>query len=369
MSFNFTLVKDEDGDRNITIFADGKILDPIREDHPNWEQIFKAIVVEGSEDLNAIQDLLDIATEAAKKFNRLSDRVSIKGGRVYVDHDEVNNALTQQIIRFMAEGLPFGPLIKFFENALANPNEHSRDQLCDWLGRYRFAITDEGKFVAYKGVSGFAGSYVSARSGPAIVDGEEHESGPVPNNVGSVVEMPRSNVQHDPSNGCSTGLHVGTYPFARGYASTVLEVHINPRDVVSVPTDCESQKMRVCSYTIVRDNVTSAVEGALVLTGKDKAPQVRKPTPKPEPTLAPVPEPVDTDLDNTAANEDPVILPKSKPVIVRGDGEVKHPSKKSFADMLDRAQRRRQNFIKYATKQGPWTYLTGDPKNRTSWSV
>ena len=30
----------------------------------------------------------------------------------------------------------------------------------------------------------------------------------------------------------------------------MLEIHINPRDVVSVPTDAGGAKMRVCRYTV-----------------------------------------------------------------------------------------------------------------------
>jgi hypothetical protein len=64
--------------------------------------------------------------------------------------------------------------------------------------------------------------------------------------------MPRDRVTFDPNNGCSFGLHVGTFSYANSYGSTVLEVHVNPRDVVSVPTDCQDQKMRTCRYEVVQ---------------------------------------------------------------------------------------------------------------------
>jgi hypothetical protein len=66
--------------------------------------------------------------------------------------------------------------------------------------------------------------------------------------------MPRSEVVHDPSQACERGLHVSTRSYAEGYARSgaLLEVHVNPRDIVSVPTDGGGEKVRVCRYKIAR---------------------------------------------------------------------------------------------------------------------
>jgi hypothetical protein len=73
-----------------------------------------------------------------------------------------------------------------------------------------------------------------------------------------IIKMARNKVQDDPSVTCSYGLHVA----ALGYAvydqaklgdGRVVVVKVNPRDVVSVPTDYNNQKMRVCEYTVVED--------------------------------------------------------------------------------------------------------------------
>jgi mRNA-degrading endonuclease RelE of RelBE toxin-antitoxin system len=59
-------------------------------------------------------------------------------------------------------------------------------------------------------------------------------------------------VAFDPSTGCASGLHAGTYEYAKMYASgALLKVVINPRDVVSVPTDSDAQKLRVSRYRVV----------------------------------------------------------------------------------------------------------------------
>lgn len=68
--------------------------------------------------------------------------------------------------------------------------------------------------------------------------------------------MPRSQVTADSGIGCSAGLHVGTWDYAvtfLGHDTPVLAVLVSPRDVVSVPTDCDAQKMRVCRYQVLRE--------------------------------------------------------------------------------------------------------------------
>jgi hypothetical protein len=62
--------------------------------------------------------------------------------------------------------------------------------------------------------------------------------------------------------GCHTGLHAGTWDYATTFSGdTLLLVKVNPRDVVSVPTDCNWQKIRTCRYTVV-DVVTERVGGS-----------------------------------------------------------------------------------------------------------
>jgi hypothetical protein len=140
---------------------------------------------------------------------------------------------------------------------MTNPQEHSRDQLFTWLDRHDFTITDNGDFVGYKGCALDAeGVAVSTRAVPekdkVTVNGVLVPTGErVPNKQGDVVEMPRSLVDFNAYVGCSTGLHVGTYAYAKSFAPALLEVHVNPRDVVSVPTDCDAQKIRCCRYTVV----------------------------------------------------------------------------------------------------------------------
>jgi len=249
--------------QNITVFVDGEMY-TADGTHPNWEAIVKGAVALDSE----VVGLFDRGAELSKHFDQLTDRVFVNNGRVFFDGDEVHNDVTRGLVRAMEEGSDFMPVARFLENLASNPSEYSKDNLYRWIGtKESFSITEDGCLVGYKGVaSNPEGGFLSLSSGEAIVDGEKHV-GQIPNYVGAVVMMPRSEVTDDPSVPCHTGLHVGTWSFAKdfGYGPT-LKVKINPRDVVSVPSDSYSQKMRVCRYEVLE------VIDAPVETFVDEAP-------------------------------------------------------------------------------------------------
>jgi hypothetical protein len=258
----YNLVKFQDSDEaNLTVFHDGEMY-VATDSHPNFDRIV-AGVISGDE---GVVELFDVALTAQRRFDRLSERVTISNGKIYLDGELVDNALTQQVANFVNGGVEdFTPLVNFFEKIQTNPQDHSREQLFRWLRDRNISIAPDGDFIAYKGVRRNGDSYESISRGKAISDGVEYD-GAIPNPIGAIVEMPRSAVQHDPSVGCHTGLHAGTWNYASDFAQgAVLTVKINPRDVVSVPTDCFDQKLRVCRYTVT--DVTTVELSSPVYSG------------------------------------------------------------------------------------------------------
>lgn len=200
-------------------------------------------------------------SEAIKDSFYLSKELSIVDGSIYFAGERLEDTLASHILSLLdEEKVPknetlWRSYIKFLDNLHQNVNEEIRKQLFRWMdyeekAGHPFAITEDGCLVGYKGCRGTVLEPVSSFVGNAIVNGEEI-NGHIPNKVGSVISMPRSAVQYDPSIGCSTGLHVGTRDYAVNWAPILLLVKVNPRDVVSVPYECESQKMRVCEYTVL----------------------------------------------------------------------------------------------------------------------
>lgn len=240
--------------------------------HPRFAEIMKALV-DGERSEQEIIEMFTVKAALDRKFLRVGDRVMISGSRVLFDGEAVDDALTKAIIRFNADGNEdFMPLIYFMEKVRTNPQPHSRDNLFDWMQKNKFGLTEEGDIIAYKGVQIKSGrdeddyKFQSASSGEAFVNGELF-TGKIPTNPGTVVEMPRSAVNHNPSIGCSTGLHAGDWSYASSFATKTLRVSINPRDVVSVPTECSYRKMRVCRYKVLGE-VTSEDKNILFVNDR-----------------------------------------------------------------------------------------------------
>jgi hypothetical protein len=139
--------------------------------------------------------------------------------------------------------------VAFIEKIYSNPSKQSQESLYEFIKRYNISILPDGDFIAYKGVNADG---TSRTAGYGIVDGVVFEKANLQNNVGSVVEIPRSKVNADTSVGCSTGLHAGSYEYASSFArGLLLTVKINPRDVVSVPDHESYQKIRVSRYIVL----------------------------------------------------------------------------------------------------------------------
>ena len=232
---------------------------------------------------DAVVDLFNLMSPEARVKQHinssyyLSKNLSIQNGRIFFGDNRLEETLANHMMSLLdEENVPkdekmWRSYVKFLDNLHQNADEDIRKQLFRWMEYENkagngFGITEDGCLVGYKGCGGTVLEPMSKFTGFAIVDGKEY-NGHIPNRVGSVVQMPRSAVQNDPSVGCSVGLHVGTRDYAVQWAPVLLLVKVNPRDVVSVPYECDSQKMRVCEYTVLK--VTDASEEHQMYHGSD----------------------------------------------------------------------------------------------------
>ena len=197
-----------------------------------------------------IFDILDRVT-AVQNYVEDSD-VKVIDGVVTYQGEEVHNTLTERILKFMRNELPVQPLINFLKKLMDNPSYSARKELFDFLSHKSLPITEDGDFLAYKAVGH---------------DYMDKWKGQLDNSVGHTVSMTRFHVDDDRNHGCSAGLHAGTLDYVQGYGNfredengdrdphsdRCIIVKINPTNVVSVPLDCECQKLRTCSYTVIKD--------------------------------------------------------------------------------------------------------------------
>jgi hypothetical protein len=119
-------------------------------------------------------------------------------------------------------------------------------------------ITDNGDIVVEKGVTDLGNG--------KLVD---CWSGKFNNSVGQVVEIPREDVDPDREQTCSNGLHVGSPDYVRAHYSygVIVTCTVNPADVVTVPTDYNNTKMRVCKYTV--REISDKTHDALIVNFDD----------------------------------------------------------------------------------------------------
>lgn len=291
-SIKYNIVSSEGERVSVTVFIDG-VPSTANREHPRFEEICDLLTGSAQKPdddfIQKIKAAISPAAGIAQEFKNLSERVSVGNGRIYFDGDPVNDAVSETILRFYGgHEKDWMPLVNFMEKIALNPNEHSREQLFRWLAKHSFAIAPDGDIIAYKGVTGNGKDFKSSHSGTARVNGVLHANKQIPTQPNTVVEMPRSTVAWDPKVACHTGLHAGNWRYASTFASTTLRVKINPRDVVSVPTDSNDEKMRVCRYRVL-DKVTSEDKSVLFIPDLSKTarpveykePEEEKPAPKP----------------------------------------------------------------------------------------
>ncbi|MFW6272321.1 MAG: hypothetical protein ACOC2U_00910 [bacterium] len=176
--------------------------------------------------------------------NFTNGEFTIKNGAV-VDSNkqELHPELQKKIAEFSKSGKGYKAIKKFIENINLNPSENSKAQFFEFFKANNFPITHDGHILCYK--------YVRKNDDGNLVDSY---SGNYNNNVGQIVVMDRDKCDSDRNVTCSAGLHVAAYEYANscGSGSTIIEVKVNPKDIVSVPYDYDNQKIRCCRYEVMK---------------------------------------------------------------------------------------------------------------------
>ena len=221
------------GENAVTLFVDGKPV-TVRNDDANYYEVRKCLL-EGRYD--EIETYLDLE----KQVEDYTDGdISIKDGEVFYGEEKLNGVVVDKLLELMKSGLTDkDSFINFLKNLLKNPSKNSVDQLYTFLSKRNMPIDEEGLVIGYKGVGD---SY------------HDKYTGKFDNSVGQSHEMPRRSVDDCKDNHCSYGFHIGSYEYADSWGGSdgkLMIVKFNPEDAVSVPDDCDFQKLRVCKYSVV----------------------------------------------------------------------------------------------------------------------
>lgn len=219
---------------NIAIYYKGKH-STISFESANYSKLLDAFREERWDDVPAL-----LSPEAS--IGPLSNgKLRVDNGQVYLTTDDgcefaVTPSLNKNIMLHIEQKLNLASLINFALNLQNNTSSRSIEQLFDWIQNTNLTITDDGCFIAYKGIR---------------KDFLDSRTGTFDNSPGKIVEMPRNQVDDDPRSTCSHGLHVATYGFASTWSDITVSVKVDPADVVAVPVDYNRSKMRVCKYKVL----------------------------------------------------------------------------------------------------------------------
>jgi hypothetical protein len=356
-NLNYTLVQEGDN-QNITVYRVPDFDHPFQANssHAQWSDILTGVLADDV----AVLDLFNIANTLKRQL--VSERLQVANGRLYFDGDEVDDGLSQFVVEMIADGNPDYPaFVNFTEKLYSNPQQHSREHLFNYLYLRRISIVPNGDMLLYKTLRINSGEfkdqkpYTSGSAGPANVSGYEHKQGLVPQAIGDVVTMPRSETWKDPSVSCSTGLHVAAWGYWGNYGVHTA-VLVNPRDVVSVPHD--DSKIRCCRYKIVT-LVTEPFKGTVI--SDLKVPEI------PEFNLAPeAPASASKPAKSTDKASVGFATGSSQQGSQQPTAKVKHPSKMEFETAKMKARAQKKGLKNYIGKR--WTLIGGDGSNRKDWS-
>lgn len=215
---------------NVVIVIDNKP-HTISKTHITYKKVVDAIK---AGDWEAVRNTIDPKKVVLEYGN---GNISVQGDKLFWKNEEMHGAITKRMIQMLQEDFPVEPLVNFMENMMQNPSCRSVNELYGFLENNRLPITPDGHFLAYKRVR---------------EDFKDCHSGTMDNSVGNIVEMERNRVDDDQNHTCSTGLHFCSESYLHHFhGARVVIVKINPRDVVSIPTDYNNAKGRACRYEVI----------------------------------------------------------------------------------------------------------------------
>jgi hypothetical protein len=216
---------------NISLLLDNRTY-LVNSDHVNYKEIINCLKQQSYDGLHNLLNFVDTVVAKAK------GEVTFSNGAVYWNGNPLHNSITDKILKFYKEGLPYEPLLNMIKNLWLNPSENSREQIYRFLESNNLPITPDGCILFYKRVSN---NYTDIHTGT------------FDNSVGKRVFMPRNQVVEDPEQTCSSGLHVCSLGYLKsfGVGNRIVVCKVNPAHIVSVPVDYHNTKVRVSEYLVV----------------------------------------------------------------------------------------------------------------------
>ena len=197
------------------------------------------LLIEG--DIQGAIELICAGQEfKAEKVVDLGPDLKLLDGVLYWHGQKQETTLAKRILNDIDNDTFDERYVKFMQKLMHNPSYASVKMLYDFIQHNDLEILENGDVKAYKKIT-------NTSNGP-----RDTRTGKVPNYKGQIISMPRNMVEDNPRVSCSQGLHIASLEYAGGFAgNNLIEVAVNPADVVSVPYDYNQQKCRCCRYEVL----------------------------------------------------------------------------------------------------------------------
>lgn len=219
----------------ILLFHNG-VQSQVPQDHPNFAKIKDALV---AKQFNLVADLMD-TRKAVKNWLRLHPALTLVNDKLSLNGEAFSDAVTDKVLNLIEAGNDANALYNFLVKVRLNPSNIAQNELLLFCVANAFMIHADGDILAYKSVR---------------EDYTDIHSGKFSNKVGTVNTMDRRKVDDVRERTCSHGLHFASYEYATTWTTYghLMLLKINPRDVVSIPSDYSNQKGRTCRYEVIAE--------------------------------------------------------------------------------------------------------------------
>lgn len=221
---------------NLTVVVQNQVHTISAKTHAHYQKIIDALK---AKQWNVVEDYINPAVGVAKYTK---GKASISDGQLLWDGNPIHNMLADRILTMWNDGFPVDSFVAFFANLQEHPCKEAVEDLFAFLEYGKNPITEDGCFVAFKRVR---------------KDYKDIHSNTISNHVGAVVTMDRKAVNANRNETCSTGLHFCSLAYLQdsGFGSSIAHrtmlVKINPKNVVSIPSDYNNSKGRCCEYEVI----------------------------------------------------------------------------------------------------------------------
>ena len=236
-----------DNGRQITVYHNDSILNFNREKNEKLFLQVRELYKNG--DYDAIAKLT-VSPENINFRYADSDLSISKEGVVTINGDVLPASLSKVIVSLYKEEAPIDCFINFWHKLNQNPSNKAVNRLYDFIEKNCITILPDGDLLLYR--------VVKRTEQPGVF--VDIYTGTMKQAIGETISMKRNLVDEDSSRGCSAGLHTAAWSYTNYYGNAysgedaVVNVSVNPANVVAIPDEMNMAKLRVCEFTILEEN-------------------------------------------------------------------------------------------------------------------